>query len=195
MNKMAECILIQTQQSQNIILSQKMNLNLSVLQMQRTALSLFVLDIQKNNPLADVQNVYTPWTENTQNDSIFEDILRQEKSLFEELREELAMDICEDDYYTLYMIIGNLDSSGFLSRDILKLCPDNGERIRSLVMSGSIWSVELIKDRLCKLVQERDGQTCSVNSAIIDFYLWPYAKQHHKEMAHIPIHHTRCVYY
>ncbi|KAL7390887.1 hypothetical protein ABVT39_000868 [Epinephelus coioides] len=71
----------------------------------------------------------------------------------------------------------------------------SGDRWEVEIRGCSIWSVELIKDRLCKLVQERDGQTCNVNSAIIDFYLWPYTKQHHKEMAHIPIHHTRCIYY
>ncbi|KAA8592160.1 hypothetical protein FQN60_017615 [Etheostoma spectabile] len=71
----------------------------------------------------------------------------------------------------------------------------SGDRREVEIRGCSIWSVELIKDRLCKLVQERDGQTCTVNSAVIDFYLWPYAKQHHKEMAHIPIHHTRCIYY
>ncbi|XP_068167409.1 queuosine 5'-phosphate N-glycosylase/hydrolase [Antennarius striatus] len=72
---------------------------------------------------------------------------------------------------------------------------NSGDRREVEIRGCSIWSVELIKDHLCKLVQERDGQTCSINSAIIDFYLWPYAKQHHKEMSHIPIHHTRCVYY
>lgn len=71
----------------------------------------------------------------------------------------------------------------------------SGDREEVEIRGCSIWSVELIKKRFCKLVQERDTQTCSINSAIIDFYLWPYAKQHHKEMAHIPIHHTRCVYY
>lgn len=70
-----------------------------------------------------------------------------------------------------------------------------GDRRELEIRGCSIWAVELIKQRLCKLVQERDAQTCGVNSAIIDFYLWPYAKQHHKEMAHIPIHHTRSVYY
>lgn len=70
-----------------------------------------------------------------------------------------------------------------------------GDRREVEIRGCSIWSVELIKERLCKLVQERDGQTCAINSAIIDFYLWPYAKQRHKEMAHIPIHHTRSVYY
>ncbi|XP_076010469.1 queuosine 5'-phosphate N-glycosylase/hydrolase [Genypterus blacodes] len=71
----------------------------------------------------------------------------------------------------------------------------SGERREVEIRGCSVWSVELIKAHLCKLVQERDRQTCEINSAIIDFYLWPYAKQHHREMAHIPIHHTRCVYY
>ncbi|XP_056447598.1 queuosine salvage protein [Gadus chalcogrammus] len=77
----------------------------------------------------------------------------------------------------------------------------NGELLRSgdrrevEIRGCSIWSVELIKEHLCKLVQERDGVPCNINSAIIDFYLWPYAKKHEKEMSHIPIHHTRCIYY
>uniref|UniRef100_A0A3Q3GZ46 Queuosine 5'-phosphate N-glycosylase/hydrolase n=2 Tax=Kryptolebias marmoratus TaxID=37003 RepID=A0A3Q3GZ46_KRYMA len=77
----------------------------------------------------------------------------------------------------------------------------NGERMssgdrREVEIRGcSIWSVELIKERLRELVRQKDGQACDVNSAIIDFYLWPFAKQHHKEMAHIPIHLTRCIYY
>ncbi|CAG5923701.1 unnamed protein product [Menidia menidia] len=71
----------------------------------------------------------------------------------------------------------------------------SGDRREVEIRGCSIWSVELIKEHLFKLVKERDGQTCKVNSAIIDFYLWPFAKQHHTEMAHIPIHHTRCIYY
>ncbi|XP_067378023.1 queuosine salvage protein [Channa argus] len=71
----------------------------------------------------------------------------------------------------------------------------SGERKEVEIRGCSIWSVELIKEHLWKVVQERDGQTCNINSVIIDFYLWVYAKQHHKEMAHIPIHHTRCIYY
>ncbi|KAK5909835.1 hypothetical protein CesoFtcFv8_003728 [Champsocephalus esox] len=71
----------------------------------------------------------------------------------------------------------------------------SGDRREVEIRGCSIRSVELIKERLCKLVKERDGQTCNVNSAVIDFYLWPYAKKHHKDMAHIPIHHTRCIYY
>lgn len=71
----------------------------------------------------------------------------------------------------------------------------SGDRREVEIRGCSIWAVELIKERLCKLVQERDKQPCDITSVIIDFYLWPYAKQHHAEMAHIPIHHTRCIYY
>ncbi|KAK7933813.1 hypothetical protein WMY93_004709 [Mugilogobius chulae] len=71
----------------------------------------------------------------------------------------------------------------------------SGDRREVEIRGCSIWAVERIKRHLCRLVQERDKQTCPINSVIIDFYLWPYAKQHHQEMAHIPIHHTRCIYY
>ena len=71
----------------------------------------------------------------------------------------------------------------------------SGDRREVEIRGCSIWSVELIKEHLCKLVQERDGVPCNINSAIIDFYLWPYAKKLEKEMSHIPIHHTRCIYY
>ncbi|XP_032435347.1 queuosine 5'-phosphate N-glycosylase/hydrolase [Xiphophorus hellerii] len=71
----------------------------------------------------------------------------------------------------------------------------SGDRREVEIRGCSIWSVELIKERLHKMVQETDGNVCNINSATIDFYLWPFAKQHHKEMAHIPIHHTRCIYY
>ncbi|KAK0136202.1 Queuosine salvage protein [Merluccius polli] len=77
----------------------------------------------------------------------------------------------------------------------------SGERLRSgdrrevEIRGCSIWCVERIREQLCRLVQERDGRPCAINSAAIDFYLWPYAKKRYKEMAHIPIHHTRCIYY
>uniref|UniRef100_A0A672R414 Queuosine 5'-phosphate N-glycosylase/hydrolase n=2 Tax=Sinocyclocheilus grahami TaxID=75366 RepID=A0A672R414_SINGR len=71
----------------------------------------------------------------------------------------------------------------------------SGERREVEIRGCSIWCVERIRQHLWKLVEERDGKSCHINSALIDFYLWPYAKKHHKEMAHIPIHHTRCIYY
>lgn len=71
----------------------------------------------------------------------------------------------------------------------------SGERREVEIRGCSIWCVEKIRQHLWKLVEEKDGKSCHINSALIDFYLWPYAKKHHKEMAHIPIHHTRCIYY
>lgn len=71
----------------------------------------------------------------------------------------------------------------------------SGERREVEIRGCSICCVEKIRNHLWQLVRERDGESCKINSALIDFYLWPYAKQHQKEMAHIPIHHTRCIYY
>ncbi|KAL2092588.1 hypothetical protein ACEWY4_012386 [Coilia grayii] len=70
----------------------------------------------------------------------------------------------------------------------------SGDRREVEIRGCSIDAVEQIKEQLLQLVAE-DGEVCHINSALIDFYLWPYAKEHHKEMAHIPIHHTRCIYY
>lgn len=83
--------------------------------------------------------------------------------------------------YSCFLLSGELLSSG--------------ERREVEIRGCSIWCVEKIKDHLWRLVRERDRKSCDINSALIDFYLWPYAKQHHEEMAHIPIHHTRCIYY
>ncbi|KAM6959016.1 queuosine 5'-phosphate N-glycosylase/hydrolase [Aplochiton taeniatus] len=74
-------------------------------------------------------------------------------------------------------------------------CINSGDRREVEIRGCSIWCVERIKTALCQRVEQRDHTSCRVNSAIIDFYLWPYAKRHHKDMAHIPIHHTRCIYY
>ncbi|XP_076126178.1 queuosine 5'-phosphate N-glycosylase/hydrolase [Alosa pseudoharengus] len=72
---------------------------------------------------------------------------------------------------------------------------DSGDRREVEIRGCSIDSVEQIKEKLVQLMAQRDGEECHINSALIDFFLWPYAKEHHKEMAHIPIHHTRCIYY
>ncbi|XP_031426877.1 queuosine salvage protein [Clupea harengus] len=71
----------------------------------------------------------------------------------------------------------------------------SGDRREVEIRGCSIDAVEQIREHLLRLVSQRDGEVCHINSALIDFFLWPYAKDHHKEMAHIPIHHTRCIYY
>ncbi|XP_061529333.1 queuosine salvage protein isoform X4 [Phycodurus eques] len=71
----------------------------------------------------------------------------------------------------------------------------SGDRREVEIRACSIWAVECIKARLGELARQQGGDSGVINSVLIDFYLWPYAKKHHREMAHIPIHHTRCVYY
>ncbi|XP_028658255.1 queuosine salvage protein isoform X2 [Erpetoichthys calabaricus] len=68
---------------------------------------------------------------------------------------------------------------------------------RELEIRGcSIWCVEKIRDCLWDIIEQKEGQRSEdINSVIIDFFLWHYAKRHQEEMAHIPIHHTRTIYY
>ncbi|MCI4381171.1 hypothetical protein PGIGA_G00248570 [Pangasianodon gigas] len=47
----------------------------------------------------------------------------------------------------------------------------SGERREVEIRGCSIWCVEKIKNDLWQLVQERDGKSCGINSALIDFYL------------------------
>ncbi|XP_028821172.1 queuosine 5'-phosphate N-glycosylase/hydrolase [Denticeps clupeoides] len=71
----------------------------------------------------------------------------------------------------------------------------SGERREVEIRGCSIHCVEKIKAGLHRLVRERDGAECRVNSALIDFFLWPYAKQHQRDMEDVPVHHTRCIFY
>ncbi|MGH0163652.1 UNVERIFIED_CONTAM: hypothetical protein FKN15_064609 [Acipenser sinensis] len=72
----------------------------------------------------------------------------------------------------------------------------SGDRREVEIRGCSIWCVERIREQLWDIAEQREGCKLEhVNSAVIDFYLWPYAKEHHVEMAHIPIHHTRSIYY
>ncbi|MBN3314319.1 QSPP protein, partial [Atractosteus spatula] len=72
----------------------------------------------------------------------------------------------------------------------------SGDRREVEIRGCSIWCVERIRAHLWDITEQREGRRAEeVNSAVIDFFLWPYAKEHQAEMAHIPIHHTRCIYY
>lgn len=60
----------------------------------------------------------------------------------------------------------------------------------------SLWCVELIRDCLLELI-EKKGETASgeINSILLDYYLWDYARDHREDMKGIPFHRTRCIYY
>ncbi|XP_023658837.2 queuosine 5'-phosphate N-glycosylase/hydrolase [Paramormyrops kingsleyae] len=72
----------------------------------------------------------------------------------------------------------------------------SGDRREVEIRGCSIWCVEKIRTHLWSLIEQSEGKSNEdINSAVIDFFLWSYAKEHHMQMAHIPIHLTRCIYY
>ena len=138
--------MIYAQQSQNPIFSQTMALNLSVLTMNKVSLNILISKLADKNPLIDVDNIYVPWKDSftKKNTSIvFEDIIAEEKKLFDILREELILELDESDYPTLYLLIGNLSSNGFLTTSLQKLCQGTNfdlervEKIRIFIMNSS----------------------------------------------------------
>lgn len=70
-----------------------------------------------------------------------------------------------------------------------------GELMELEIRAGSIKAVEVIKKEMKKLFSENDLDRSPINSILIDFYLWDYAKAHHEEMKDIPIHKIRTIYY
>ena len=138
--------MIYAQQSQNPIFSQSMALNLSVLTMNKVGLNILISKLADKNPMIDVDNIYVPWQDSftKKNTSIvFEDIITEEKKLFDALREELVLELDESDYPTLYLLVGNLSSNGFLNISPQKLCQGTNfdlervEKIRILIMNSS----------------------------------------------------------
>ncbi|XP_048448830.1 queuosine salvage protein isoform X1 [Rhincodon typus] len=59
----------------------------------------------------------------------------------------------------------------------------------------SIWCVELILRCILELGAQKGCTNAHINSVLIDYYLWDYARDHQKDMEDIPIHHVRCIYY
>ncbi|KAJ1973654.1 hypothetical protein H4R35_004001 [Dimargaris xerosporica] len=71
-----------------------------------------------------------------------------------------------------------------------------GSRREVEIRGASIWAVE----RVCQCIRDKWSTvpgmaSIPVNPVLIDFYLWDLAKDHQKEMAHIPIHLTRSPFY
>jgi hypothetical protein len=91
-----------------------------------------------------------------------------------------------------------------------------GDREEVEIRGNSIWSVEvhfppfsrrnyscikLIKRRMEEILREQSSNESTnnsvdpLNSVVIDFFLWGYAKKHSREMEHIPIHRVRGIFY
>ncbi|KAI9139097.1 hypothetical protein BKA69DRAFT_1176863 [Paraphysoderma sedebokerense] len=66
------------------------------------------------------------------------------------------------------------------------------------IRGNSIWSIELVKNRMIKLIENGDIQGVKkeeLNAILIDFFVWDYAKRHSEELEKIPIHRTRTMFY
>lgn len=68
----------------------------------------------------------------------------------------------------------------------------HGHPLEVEIRGCSIWAVESIL-RLIKT--KYHGNSRDLNAIILDFYLWDYAKLKEESLTHIPIHHTRSIYY
>ncbi|MDK2818138.1 MAG: hypothetical protein KFW21_01650 [Spirochaetota bacterium] len=137
--------MLYTQQVQNPIFSQTMALNLSILKMNKVNLNILLSELTDKNPIVAVDNIYIPWKDHftTKTSNIFEDVIATEKKLFDNLREELLLELDESDYPALYLLIGNLSPNGFLITSSQKLCQginfdvERVEKIRLLIMNSS----------------------------------------------------------
>ncbi|XP_075405956.1 queuosine 5'-phosphate N-glycosylase/hydrolase [Tenrec ecaudatus] len=71
-----------------------------------------------------------------------------------------------------------------------------GDKQEVEIRGCSIWCVELIRDYLLVLIEKKGAKTSGeINSVLLDYYLWDFARDHRADMKGIPFHRTRCIYY
>jgi len=54
--------------------------------------------------------------------------------------------------------------------------------------------LKLVKRKILELAKQQ-GDVVTINSILIDFYLWDKAKEDRDKIAHVPIHKTVTIYY
>lgn len=75
---------------------------------------------------------------------------------------------------------------------------EKGSELEIEIRGNSIWSVEILKNRIKELLEKDPSshdKSIQINSILIDFYLWDYAKQHSDDLSKIPIHKTVTIFY
>ena len=72
----------------------------------------------------------------------------------------------------------------------------SGELMEMEIRAASIWSVELLTQRMNELIKsDAELQGVHINAILLDHFLWDYRRAHDAEVRHIPYHKIRCVYY
>ncbi|XP_013412543.1 queuosine salvage protein-like isoform X1 [Lingula anatina] len=72
----------------------------------------------------------------------------------------------------------------------------SGDRLEVEIRGCSIWATELVNQEIQDLMAADEAcGDITVNSILIDHFLWDYRREHAEEMNSIPIHKIRCIYY
>uniref|UniRef100_R4GD64 Queuosine 5'-phosphate N-glycosylase/hydrolase n=2 Tax=Anolis carolinensis TaxID=28377 RepID=R4GD64_ANOCA len=72
----------------------------------------------------------------------------------------------------------------------------SGDKLEVEIRGCSIWCCELICKRLLDLYKKKgEDIRDKINPVLLDYYLWDYARDHREDMAGIPFHRVRCIYY
>ena len=71
----------------------------------------------------------------------------------------------------------------------------SGDRWEMEIRGCSIHACELIRDRAEAIMAQAGRSDLKVNSILVDFFLWSWAKAHETEVKDIPVHKIRCIYY
>lgn len=71
----------------------------------------------------------------------------------------------------------------------------NGDPREVEIRGASIQAVELVKEQVRNQLSSAGLPLSSINSILIDHFLWDYRREHAKSMEKYPYHKTRCIYY
>uniref|UniRef100_UPI00358F4353 queuosine 5'-phosphate N-glycosylase/hydrolase isoform X2 n=1 Tax=Myxine glutinosa TaxID=7769 RepID=UPI00358F4353 len=71
----------------------------------------------------------------------------------------------------------------------------SGDTEEMEIRGCSIWCVELISKHVGTLLANKGTDSLKQNAVLVDYWLWSYARGHRKELAGIPFHRVRCIYY
>ncbi|KZS05422.1 UPF0553 protein [Daphnia magna] len=71
----------------------------------------------------------------------------------------------------------------------------NGDQEEMEIRGCSIHAVELIKEELKSQSVNFNKETLPINSAMIDYFLWEYRRRFATDLAKVPYHKVRCIYY
>ena len=72
---------------------------------------------------------------------------------------------------------------------------ENGDRREMEIRGASIHAVELINLAVRRRLREAGKDEKSINSIMIDHYLWDFRREHATELEKYPYHKTRCIFY